>query len=387
MLTRRSFLITTGIMALGRLLSGCASSNANLRVLLLQGSIPPQLLKAFRQQLSSRPSLDFKPQGQLKELFELLETWQGKDAQNEGLLNNLPNIPVINPPPPSISDFVTLGDGWLSQAIEKELIEPLALESITNWQTLSPRWQRFVRRDQQGMLEENGNIWGAPYRWGTTMIAYRSDKLDWKLQDWSDLWDERLNDRISIVNQFRELIGLTLKKLGQSYNTENLKQVSQLKSDLLALHKQVKYYSDRHYLQPLLVGDVWVSVGWSNDIIPLVSKNRNVQAVVPVSGTSLWSDLWVKPKQKEGSSQLSEMAKQWLDFCWQPQAANLISLFADAASPVINTVDKKELSSEIIKNPLLYIDAEIFDKCEFLEPLSEEVEKEYINLWQEVRNS
>ena len=387
MLTRRSFLITTGIMALGRLLSGCASSNANLRVLLLQGSIPPQLLKAFRQQLSSRPSLDFKPQGQLKALFELLETWQEKDAQNEGLLNNLPNIPVINPPPPSISDFVTLGDGWLSQAIEKDLIEPLALESITNWQTLSPRWQRFVRRDQQGMLEENGNIWGAPYRWGTTMIAYRSDKLDWKLQDWPDLWDERLSDRISIVDQLREVIGLTLKKLGQSYNTENLKQVSQLKSDLLALHKQVKYYSDRHYLQPLLVGDVWVSVGWSNDIIPLVSKNRNVQAVVPVSGTSLWSDLWVKPKQKEGSSQLSETAKQWLDFCWQPQAANLISLFADAASPVINTVDKKELSSEVINNPLLYIDAEIFDKCEFLEPLSEEVEEEYINLWQEVRNS
>ncbi len=387
MLTRRSFLTTTGIIALGHLLSACAGANANLRVLLLQGSIPPQLLKAFRQQLSSRTSLDFKPQGQLKELFELLETWQGKNAQNKGLLNNLPNIPVINPPPPSISDFVTLGDIWLAQAIEKDLIQPLNLESINNWQNLSPRWQRLVTRDRQGKLQDNGSIWGAPYRWGTTMMAYRSDKLDWKPQDWSDLWDARLSDRISLLNQPREVIGLTLKKLGQSYNTANLQQVSQLKSELLALHKQVKYYSDRHYLQPLLVGDVWVSVGWSNDIIPLVNKNRNIKAVIPASGTALWSDLWVQPKPKEGASELSETAKQWLDFCWQPQAANLISLFADAASPVMNTIDKKELSPEVINNTLLYIDAAIFDKCEFLEPLSKEVEAEYMNLWEEVRNS
>ncbi|MGK7942766.1 MAG: extracellular solute-binding protein [Crocosphaera sp.] len=386
MLTRRSFLTTTGIIALGHLLSACSDSNANLRVLLLQGSIPPQLLKAFRQQLSSPSSLDFKPQGQLKELFELLETWQGKN-KNEGLLNNLPQIPVINPPPPSLSDFVTLGDGWLAQSIEQGLIQPLDLASINNWQNLSPRWQRLVTRDQQGKLDNKGNIWGAPYRWGTTMIAYRSDKLDWKPQDWSDLWDERLSDRLSIINQPREVIGLTLKKLGQSYNTANLKQVSPLKSELLALHKQVKYYSDRHYLQPLLVGDVWVSVGWSNEIIPLTNKNRNIKAVIPASGTALWSDLWVQPKQKEDRSGLSETAKEWLDFCWQPQAANLISLFADAASPVINTIDKQELSPKVINNPLLYIDAAIFDKCEFLEPLSNQVQEDYINLWKEVRNS
>ncbi len=387
MLTRRSFLTTTGIIALGHLLSGCASSDANLRILLLQGSIPPQLLKAFRQQLSSSPSLDFKPQGQLNELFALLETWQGKNDSKKGLLPNLPNIPLINPSPPSLSDFVTLGDVRLSQAIEKELIQPLNLQSITNWQNLSPRWQKLVTRDQKGKLDNKGQIWGAPYRWGTTMIAYRSDKLDWNPKDWSDLWDVRLRHRISLINQPREVIGLTLKKLGMSYNTENLQQVSSLKTELLTLQKQVKYYSDRHYLQPLLVGDVWVSVGWSNDIIPLIAKNGNIKAVIPVSGTALWSDLWVKPKQKEGTPELSETAKQWLDFCWQPQAANLISLFADAASPVLNTIDKKELSLEVMNNPLLYIDVGIFDKCEFLEPLSEQVAKDYINLWQEVRNS
>ncbi|ACB50463.1 periplasmic polyamine-binding protein of ABC transporter [Crocosphaera subtropica ATCC 51142] len=387
MLTRRSFLTTAGILALGNLLSSCASSNVDLRVLLLQGSIPPQLLKAFRQNLSSKPSLDFKPQGQLKELFSLLETWQGKDKNETGVWQEIPKIPVINPPPPSLSDFVTLGDVWLADAIKKELIEPLNLTQIENWNQLPSRWQTLVKRDQQGQLQDNGLIWGAPYRWGTTLIAYRSDKLDWQPQDWSDLWDQRLSDRISVVDQYREVMGLTLKKLGQSYNTEKLDQVPQLKTELLALNQQVKYYSSDHYLQPLVVGDVWVSVGWSNEIIPLVTKNRNIKAVVPTSGTSIWSDVWVKPKAKESQNKLSETAKQWLNFCWQPQAAKLISLFADAASPMIDRIDKKELSSEVINNPLLFIDPAIFEQCEFLQPLSKQVEEQYISLWQDVRKS
>ncbi len=387
MLTRRSFVTTTGILALAHLLSGCDSSGADLRVLLLKGSVPPQLLRVFRQQISSGSSLDFKPQGQLKELFSLLETWQNKDEKKKGLLADLPQIPVINPPPPSLSDFVTLGDVWLGEAIAKELIDPLDISEIENWQTLPSRWQKLVKRDKQGKLQENGEIWGAPYRWGTTLIAYRSDKLDWQPQDWSDLWDQRLSDRISMVNQPREVIGLTLKELRESYNTQNLEQVAELKSKLLNLNQQVKYYSDQHYLQPLVVGDVWVSVGWSNEIIPLVRKNRNIKAVVPASGTAIWSDVWVKPKGKEGSTELSQTAQQWLDFCWQPQAAKLMSLFADAASPMINTVDKKDLSPEIINNPLLLIESAIFEQCEFLEPLSKIAEEQYIKLWKEVRNS
>ncbi|MEA5532907.1 extracellular solute-binding protein [Crocosphaera sp. XPORK-15E] len=387
MLSRRSFLISTGAVALGQLLSGCGDSEHDLRVFLLQGSIPPQLLTAFRQQLSPRPSLSFTPQAQLKMLFELLATWQGKDAKKAGLWRDLPKIPIINPQEPPISDLVTLGDAWLAEGIQQGLIDPLELTDIPNWQKLPSRWQRLVKRDGRGNVKENGQIWGAPYRWGTTLMVYQEDKLDWEPTDWSDLWDERLRDRITLVDQPREVIGLTLKKLGQSYNTQDLASVPGLKSELLSLQKQVKYYSSRHYLQPLLIGDAWLSVGWSNEILPLIAKNRGLKAIIPASGTSLWSDIWVKPKAKTGNVVLSKSAKQWIDFCWQPQAADLISLFTEGASPMINVIDKNELSKEVQDNPLLLIKPEIFDKCEFLEPLPDKVQAEYLNLWKEMRNS
>lgn len=48
-----------------------------------------------------------------------------------------------------------------------------------------------------------------------------------------------------------------------------------------------------NYLKSFGVGDVWVTVGWSSDVIPAAKRMSNVAVVVPKSGSSLWADLWV----------------------------------------------------------------------------------------------
>lgn len=47
------------------------------------------------------------------------------------------------------------------------------------------------------------------------------------------------------------------------------------------------------YLKAFGVGDVWVIVGWSSDVLPAAKRMTNVAVVVPKSGASLWADLWV----------------------------------------------------------------------------------------------
>ena len=133
------------------------------------------------------------------------------------------------------------------------------------------------------------------------------------------------------------------------------------------------------------MGEAWASVGWSNDIIPILARNRNIKAIVPASGTSLWSDVWVVPK-KNNISELSDTAQKWIDFCWQPEMADLISLFTNASSPMINNLDTEQLSPEIVSNPLLYLQAKTFDKCDFIKPLSKQDQKDYIELWSKIKS-
>ena len=49
-----------------------------------------------------------------------------------------------------------------------------------------------------------------------TRLKNKFEELGWKPKDWSDLWRTELRDRISLLDQPREVIGLTLKKMGFS---------------------------------------------------------------------------------------------------------------------------------------------------------------------------
>jgi putative spermidine/putrescine transport system substrate-binding protein len=334
------------------------------------------------------------PQTQLKEVFTLLQSWHKQEKHKNNNFTWLPKLPNKRE---TIPNLATLGDYWLTEAIEKQLIQPLEIKQLDSWSKLPSRWQQLVKRNQEGKLDENGLVWGAPYRWGSTLIAYRQDKfkgLGWTPQDWSDLWQEELRDRISLIDQPREIIGLTLKKLGYSYNTSNLTQVPSLKSELLELQKQVKFYSSDHYLEPLILGDSWVAVGWSTDILPLSKRYSNIKVVVPQSGTSLWADLWVQPRLPSSGinsnsttipNNVSSLIYQWIDFCWQPKAANEISLFTNAISPRLLSMKPTEFPQDLQNNSFFESVMAIVDKSDFLSPLSKQTEKQYNSLWQEIR--
>ncbi len=386
---RRKFLISTGSLALAQLTSGCSNDGAALRIRLLKDSIPLQLLGEFSQQLNSPAALKFEPEKQIEKLFKNLQAWK-QQAQKD----DLPfSIPFIREKPPLVADLITLGDYWLEKAIGWQLIQPLDISQLKGWQQLPPRWQDLVKRDDQGQLNKSGQIWGAPYRWGTTVIAYNRDtfkKWGWKPQDWADLWRPELRGRISMLNQPREVIGLTLKKLGESYNTTDLSQVPDLKKELLALHQQVKLYSSNRYLEPLLLGDTDVAVGWSTDVLPLRTGYSKIKAIVPQSGTALWTDLWVQPATGTNFGEMRErqaLMKQWIDFCWQTKPSHEISLFSNATSPIITGIDRANLPADLRNNRLLLPEASVLDNSEFLKPLPRPALEQYLALWKEMRLS
>ncbi|AOY83617.1 extracellular solute-binding protein [Moorena producens JHB] len=394
---RRSLILGASTIALSQLASGCTGQQASLKVRLLQNSIPVQLLGEFRKTLKSRATLNFDPEKQLSALFKLLTTLKEQDKPN----NNQDWFPLdlirIRSRTPISPDLVTLGDYWLKSAIEQELIQPLKIETLPGWEKLPPEYQKLVKRHQKtGLLDNSGKVWGAPYRWGATVIAYRRDKfkaLGWTPTDWSDLWRESLRDRISVLDHPREVIGLTLKNLGLSYNQQDLNQVKDLKPALRQLAKQVKFYSSDHYLKPLVLGDTWVAVGWSTDILALRTRDRQIEAVIPQSGTALWSDVWVKPVSVSSASDSSEsnsgsdLTKEWIQFCWQSKSAKQISLLTNAASPILVNMSRNTLPQDIQSNHLLLPEAEILNKCEFLHPLPESTQQQYQSLWKEMRST
>ena len=388
--SRRTLLTGAISLTLGNLLMGCSGqSSQSLSLRVLNGSIPPQLVGAFRkhlQQTATSGALDVAVEPQLAPLFELLQTWKRKGQADASTSSWFSWVPFLGKRASAVvPDLITLGDYWLEKAIQQELLQPLDPAQLQGWEQLPPEWKALVTRRASGQTIDR--VWGAPYRWGSTVIAYRQDLFKEKgLQpptDWSDLWRSDLRGHISLLDQPREVIGLTLKKLGQSYNTTHLQAVPQLKAELTALNQQVKLYSSDSYLQPLLLGDTWLAVGWSTDILPLTQHNQTIAAIVPKAGTALWADLWVRPAVTK--PELSSLVAAWISFCWRPEIATQLSLLSRAASPAVLAIAPADLPTALRQDPILLPDAATRQASEFLKPLDRATAEEYQVLWQHLR--
>lgn len=380
---RRSFLIGGSTIVLSELLAGCNSDGkVSFSVELLKGSIPPQVVNEFSKIWQQKAQLKFAPVAQLQGMYEHLQNLQKPQNANQKKGWSFPN-PFGQGEKNNIVDLVTLGDFWLQAAIEQKLIKPLDIGQLKQWSSLPPIWQELVTRNDQGFIDNKGKVWAAPYRWGSTVIVYRRDKFQQlgleEPKDWGDLFRSELKGRISLLNQPREVIGLVLKKMGKSYNTEKLNEVQDLEKELKELSKQVKFYSNERYLEPLIIGDTWLAVGWSNDVFPELPSHPQLKAVIPQSGTAIWADLWVHP----ALSNKIDISSEWMNFCWQEKTAQQITILTKSNSPIKAKIANSDIPESLQK--LLVINPDVLAKSEFMRPFAKEVNQKYEDLFKKVK--
>ncbi|KAK3183457.1 hypothetical protein Dsin_030743 [Dipteronia sinensis] len=361
-----------------------------LRIVSLQGSIPQSWVKDFMRAQGRRLKLQTNFYGSLEGIFSQL------------------SIPFTKPKVKSTSvvaaDLVSVGDSWLSYAIKKKLIEPMPGAEDQDWfKCLSDKWKVYLRRNYSGEIDPQGEIWAAPYRWGCMVIAYKKSKFQtYKLdpiEDWTDLWRPELAGRISMVNSPREVIGAVLKYMGASYNTEIMDlQVAggriAVQQNLALLGKQVRLFDSTNFLKAFGVGDVWVAVGWSSEVLPAVKRMSNVTVIVPKSGASLWADLWTIPAASRlETNQIggrvrgpSPLIHQWIEFCLQSARALPFKQEVIPGAPPSALESKPvEVPGDLLKGkPKLDTNliagvppAEILARSEFLEPLSDATLTDY----------
>jgi len=362
--------------ALALVLAGCRPRNYPFIIYLLEGAVPVTLLKDFSRQAGA---VQFENEAQMSELFDDLQRLGSPGKPRPGSESNAPEV----------TSLLSLGDYWLTAAIDAKLIRPLAVDSLPGWSRLPPQWQQLVTRNTSGYLDDSGSLWGAPYRTGTLVIAYQQAELaahGGPPQDWLDLWRPELAGKIAMLDSARAVIGVVLKALGADPNTTDLGSVTGLEEKLSALHRQVRLYSSADYLQPLLLEDVWLAVGWSTDILPLVRRNPRLAIAMPQSGTLTTSDVWVQPSGSDTDG-IPDLAAQWISFLWQPEIATRLSLLNTGVSPLLFDQARGDLPPALQRDRVLLPDKQVIDQSTAILPLPPSAAEDYRSLWAETRRA
>ncbi|MBE9125151.1 MULTISPECIES: ABC transporter substrate-binding protein [unclassified Coleofasciculus] len=220
------------------------------------------------------------------------------------------------------------------------------------------------------------NTHSVPVSWGTTGLIYNTKKLQPPPEDWGYLWEyqQQLSKRMTLLNDVREVMGAALKVLGYSYNSTNPKHIQAAYQKLADLKPALAAFTSDAWRPQILSGDLMIAMCYSSDANEVIPENRDLQYVLPASGSSLWMDTLAIPKTAPNV----EGAYAWINFMLQPDVAAQVCERLSFATP--NQDAFKLLPSELKENRSMFPPKSALEHCQSLDPL-EDYEEVYDRYW------
>ncbi len=260
-------------------------------------------------------------------------------------------------------------DYMVGRMVQLQLLKPLERSRIEGLGNLFDKFQ-----DPEYDRE---NRYSVPFTWGTTGLIYNSAKLSTPPEDWDYLWTHQndLSRRVTLMNDVREVIGAGLRSLGYSYNAKDSAKLHAAYDHLVNLKPALANFTTDGWRDLILAGDLEVAMGYSFDALSVSDENPDLKYVVPLSGSSLWTDTMVIPR----SAPNVQAAYAWINFMLQPQVAAALIERLYFATP--NRAAYNLLSQELQENPTLFPSESVLERCEGILPLGTEKEKEYARYW------
>lgn len=221
-----------------------------------------------------------------------------------------------------------------------------------------------------------------PYTWGTTGIGFNSSaikKADWPV-DSSIFWNPKYAHRMTLLDDARETIGMSVKKRGGSFNTTDENQISAASKDLIVQKPLTMCYTSDQVIVQLASGDSWISLVYSGDAYQAQRENPDVKYVIPENGASIWMDSLCIPV---GAPHV-ENAYKWINFMLEPRVAAMTASYTRYATP--NAPAFKLLTPDVATDKNLYPPEKVMARCEELADIGPTIFF-YDRMWTELKCS
>ncbi|MEX6502942.1 polyamine ABC transporter substrate-binding protein [Pseudomonas zhanjiangensis] len=317
------------------LLIAQASQGATRQLLILNWSdyLDPALIEAFERQRD----------------VKVIESYYSTDeARTQMLLEN----------DAEGYDLILTSGSDLAAYAKRRWIAPLEHARLANFRHIDPYWLRAFPAAQR---------YGVPYFWGTLGIAYRSDLVNAPISTWQQLFRPaaELRGKIAMIDDTRDLIGMSLKALGYSANSSDAGQLKAAQALLLAQKPHVRSYNyiSLDETSPILSGEIVASMMYSGDALMLQAHNEHLRYVLPSEGGNLWIDYFALGYRARSP----DLAYAFLDFINVPANAAQQAQYVHYATP--NRAAQALLPEDLLADPVIYPDSASLASSEFYSPL------------------
>ncbi|MDQ0362607.1 extracellular solute-binding protein [Breznakia pachnodae] len=271
-------------------------------------------------------------------------------------------------------DVLVPSDYMIERLIQEDLLREIDLDKITNYDKLSA-----------SVLElpyDPENTYSIPYFWGSVGIVYNSEtvsKEDVENEGFNVLKNPKYKGRIYVYDSERDSFMMALKALGYSMNTTDQNEIDEAYQWLRELKSEnAPVFVTDEVIDGMINGEKDIAVVYSGDATYIHDENPSMVYYEPESGTNIWSDAMVIPK----NSACPLLAEEFINYNLEEEVAYNNSLYVGYTSSVESVIER--LKENEFKGNNAYIPRSDYPLDEVFR-YNEEIKKILAELWIKVK--
>lgn len=222
-------------------------------------------------------------------------------------------------------DVLVPSDYMIQRLIEEDRLQPLDHDKLDCFEKLS-----------EGVLDlsyDPGNKYSVPYFWGTVGIVYDKTKVDiedLEREGFNIFKDPKYRGETYLYDSERDSFMMALKALGYSMNTDSEAELNEAYEWLVECVENTnpEIVTDE-IIDNMAQGRKALGLIYSGDASYVMAENPDMGYYMPESGTNLWSDAMVIPK----NAQNVDLAHEFINFVSAYEGAMDNSSYVGYTSP------------------------------------------------------
>ncbi len=262
---------------------------------------------------------------------------------------------------------------YVQPAITDDLLEKIDTSKLKNYSELDENLK------QHPDLKSEGNLYGVPWMWGSTSLAFNTETPPADAGKWSSLWNPSNKGKVAFFDDVTTAIMTAALYIGEDpYNPD----LAKIKDSLIELKNNSKVFwaSADDWTKGFATGQITSGNLWSGLAGTEIGRGQPLKYVIPDEGAVGWLDSWAIVKNAPNK----ELAYKWIDYMTSAEYQQKWAEDTERSSPApANLVATKAISKETAQR--IGAVAEWLPKLTLQKSLPAETMKEWTKLWEEVK--
>ncbi len=283
---------------------------------------------------------------------------------NEALFSQLSNGGIS-------VDVIIPSDYMIDRMIQENMLLELDFDNIPNFSYVDDQFKNPAYDPQ--------NKYSVPYTWGTVGILYNTKYVDEAdVTGWELLWNEKYRDKILMIDNSRDAMGIAQYLLGYDVNTMDKQQLQECADKLAQQRPLVQQYVMDQIYGAMENEEAWIATYYAGDCMLMMEENEDLAFYLPENqGFNLFTDAMCIPsccKEKEA-------AELFINFLTDPEISGANMNYICYASPI--SAAKEYMDDYLRDSEVVYPSQEVLNRGSAYAYLSEEISRYVENLYQQ----